>query len=75
MGAELFVSVQHCPDDPGVFVGHGDDSAVHTASFAKAVDPLTEGVRLSLCYTDYRSGTMDQKGSEMSVSTFADPHE
>jgi len=25
--AQLLISVQHCPDDPGILVGHGDDGA------------------------------------------------
>jgi hypothetical protein len=66
---------QDCPDDPGQFVGQGDDSLVAVRSCFKSGEPTTEGMVRAVQVQEAGSSAVDDPPPDISVAALADPQQ
>jgi len=74
-GTVFLILGQKRPDHPRVLVRHCHYGSVSSATLSQRIHPLTEPVRLANSRSHDGARTVDQQGSQMLVSAFADAHQ
>ncbi len=70
-----FVSAEHGPDDPCVFIGDRNSSSVESAPLSKLVDPLTIPIGLVRRRSYDCPSAIDEQTSQMLAAAFGDAQE
>ncbi len=66
---------QNRQNDPGIFIGERDGHYIGVSPIAHPFDPQASRICFASCFPKNSTSTMDQQGTQVSVSAFADPEQ